>query len=146
CLWLERLGLTWADKLTNGDGGAGARRDRPVRRTHFAGVPPTGSYPGGFPDGRNGFALTTGREKAVQERNIPVLFEHRMQRIYREPNGPVVGLEVLTPNGTINVRARKAVVLASGGATTNEQIVRAWDPRLVNDAMYSDGLPYMEAM
>ena len=146
CLWLERLGLTWADKLTNGDWGAGARHDRHVLRTHFAGVSPTALYPGGFPDGQNGFALTTLLERTVKSLNIPVLFEHRMRRIYREPGGPVVGIEVETPQGNINIRARKAVILASGGATTNEQLVRAWDPRLVNDAMYSDGLPYMEAM
>ncbi len=146
CSWLERLGLTWADKLTNGDWGAGARRDRHVLRTHFAGVSSNGFYPGGFPDGQNGFALTTVLEKTVKNLGIDVRFEHRMRRIFREPNGPVVGIEVETPGGRINVRARKAVILASGGATTNEQLVKAWDPRLVNDAMYSDGLPYMEAM
>jgi len=146
CLWLERLGLTWADKLTNGDWGAGSRRDRHVLRTHFAGKSPTGYYPGGFPDGQNGFALTTVLEKAVLDLKIPVLFQHRMRRIYREARGAVVGIEAETPQGVVQIRARKAVILASGGATTNEQLVRAWDPRLVNDAIYSDGLPYMECM
>ncbi len=145
-LWIERLGLTWADKLMNGDWGAGTRRDRHVLRTHFAGTSPTGYYQGGWPDGRNGYALTTVLEKAVQNLGIPVLFKHRMRRIYREPDGPVVGVQADTPMGSVNIRARKAVILASGGATSNEQLVKAWDPRLVNDAMYSDGLPYMDAM
>ena len=146
CLWLEGLGLTWADRLTNGDWGSGVNRDRHVLRTHFAGKSPTGYYPGGFPDGQNGFALTTVLEKAVKSLNIPILFQHRMRRIYREPDGAVAGIQAETPQGNINIRARKAVILASGGATTNEQLVKAWDPRLVNDAIYSDGLPYMEAM
>jgi len=146
CMWLERLGLTWADKLTNGDWGAGARRERHVLRTHFAARSPTGYYPGGFPEGQNGFALTTVLEKAVKNLDIPILLQHRMRGIYREPGGSVLGIRAETRAGSVNLRARKAVILASGGATTNEQLVKAWDPRLVNDAIYSDGLPYMECM
>ena len=145
-LWLERLGLTWAEQLTDGDWGAGRLGTRRVMRTHFAGVSPTRYYPGGAPEGQNGFALTTVLEKAVLKRGIPVLFKHRMRKVYREPGGPVVGVMVETPTGIVNIRAHKAVVLAAGGATTNEALVRAWDPRLVGDAMYSDGLPYMTAM
>jgi len=146
CLWLERLGLVWHNELTNGDWGAGTRGERHVLRTHVAAQSPTGYYPGGMPAGKCGFALTTVLEKAVANRGIPVLFKHRMRRIFREPNGPVLGVQADTPAGSINIRARKAVVLASGGATTNEQLVKAWDPRLVNDAVYSDGLPYMKCM
>jgi len=146
CLWLERLGLVWADKLTDGDWGAGLLHNRSVLRNHFAGKSPTGYYPYGWPDGQCGFALTIVLEKAVKNLGIPVLFKHRMRKIYREPDGPVLGIQADTPEGSVNIRARKAVVLASGGATSNEQLVKAWDPRLVNDACYSDGLPYMTAM
>jgi succinate dehydrogenase/fumarate reductase flavoprotein subunit len=69
-----------------------------------------------------------------------------MVQIYREPGGAVVGIRATTPDGEVHIRARQAVILTSGGATTNEQLVRAWDPRLVNDAVYSDGVPYMTAM
>ncbi len=145
-LWLERLGLTWADQLTDGDWGAGRLGNRRVMRTHFAGVSPTGYYPGGAPQGQNGFALTTVLEKAIANLGIDTRLKHRMRKVYRDGNGPVVGVLVDTPTGPINIRARKAVVLAAGGATTNEQLIKAWDPRLVGDAMYSDGLPYMTAM
>lgn len=146
CLWLEQLGLTWADEVKDGDYGAGPDGDRHVARTHFAGVSPTGHYPGGAPEGQNGYALTVVLEKAVAQRGIPVLLEHRMRRIFRAPDGPVVGIEAETAFGPVTIRAHRAVVLASGGATSNEQLVKAWDPRLVNDAVYSDGLPYMTAM
>src|SRR6201999_3293862 len=71
---------------------------------------------------------------------------HRMSQIYREPGGAVAGIRADTPAGPVDIRARRAVVLASGGATSNEQLIRSWDPRMVNDAFYSDGLPYMKAM
>jgi succinate dehydrogenase/fumarate reductase flavoprotein subunit len=146
CLWLERLGLTWSDNLRDGDWGAGLLGDRRVLRTHVAAVSPTGAYPGGEPDGQCGFAVTSVLEKAVYDAGIDVRFNHRMRHLYREPDGAVVGLHVDTPSGPVDIRARKAVVLTSGGGTSNEQLVKAWDPRLVNDAIYSDGLPYMTAM
>ena len=146
CLWLEELGLTWADEVLDGKYGAGPAGDRSVARTHVAGVSPTGYYPGGMPEGQNGYALTVVLEKAVQERKIPVLYGHRMLRINHEHNGPVTGIEASAETGNISISARRAVILASGGATSNEQLVKAWDPRLVNDAVYSDGLPYMRAM
>jgi succinate dehydrogenase/fumarate reductase flavoprotein subunit len=146
CLWLEQLGLTWSPEVLDGDYGAGAAGDRSVARTHVAGVSPSGYYPGGVPEGQNGYALTVVLEKAVGERAIHTLMGHRMTRIVREDDGPVSGIIASTRTGSVRIRARRAVVLAGGGATTNEQLVKAWDPRLVNDAVYSDGLPYMRAM
>ena len=145
-LWLERLGLTWAEQVADGDWGAGRLGNRRVMRNHFAGVSPTRYYPGGAPEGAMGYALTIVLEKAIANLGIPVLFKHRMRKVYRDRNGPVVGVMADTPTGPITIRARQAVILAAGGATSNEQLVKAWDPRLVGDAMYSDGLPYMTAM
>jgi succinate dehydrogenase/fumarate reductase flavoprotein subunit len=146
CLWLERQGLTWADEITDGDWGIGMLGNRRVFRNHFAGKSESGYYPGGSPLGQNGYALTVVLEKAVRNLGLDVLFKHRMRRLYREDGGPVVGVQADTPAGSVDIRARKAVILTSGGATSNEQLVAAWDPRLVNDAIYSDGLPYMTAM
>lgn len=146
CRWLERLGLAWSDELRGGGWRDDEVPERRVPRTHYAAKSPTGFYPGGAPDGQNGYALTVVLEKAVRELGIPVLLNHRMRRIYREPGGAVVGIQADTNGGPVNVRARQAVILAAGGATSNEQLIKAWDPRMVNDAVYSDGLPYMAAM
>ncbi|WP_432837994.1 FAD-dependent oxidoreductase [Dactylosporangium sp. CA-092794] len=146
CLWLEELGLTWAQDVRDGQFGTGVRGGRSVPRTHVAAVSPHGYYPGGAPQGQNGYAVTVVLEKAVEQRKIPVLYRHRMVQLYREPDGPVVGIKATTPTGEVNIRARRSVILANGGATTNERLVKAFDPRLVNDAVYSDGLPYMTAM
>src|SRR5882724_7678620 len=88
CQWLEGLGLTWADVGRDGYFGTGADGDRFVPRTHFAGVSPSGYYPGGEPVGQNGYALTVVFEKAVRKRSIDVLQGHRMTRVIREPDGP----------------------------------------------------------
>ncbi len=66
--------------------------------------------------------------KQLMDRGIPILLEHRMTKIYREPNGPVLGIEVDTPSGIINIKAKKAVILATGGFKANMQMVRAWHP------------------
>jgi succinate dehydrogenase/fumarate reductase flavoprotein subunit len=146
CRWLEDLGLTWSDEVQDGNFGTGVNGDRFVPRTHIAAVSPTGYYPGGVPAGQNGHALTVVLEKAVAARDITVLLQHRMRRLFRDVSGRVIGLQADTPNGPVTIRAHRAVILASGGGTTNEALVKAWDPRLVNDAVYSDGLPYMRAM
>ena len=59
-----------------------------------------------------------------------------MVQIYREPEGAVVGIRAATPDGEANIRGRWAVILTNGGATTNEETVKARDLRLVNDAVY----------
>ena len=73
----------------------------------------------------------------LEKRNIPVLLEHRMTRIYREPNGPVLGIEVATPSGIINIKAKKAVILATGGFKGNRQMLRAWHPAFDEDLVYT---------
>ena len=44
-----------------------------------------------------------------------------------------------TPDGTINIKARKGVILCSGTWTDNYRMVQAWDPRLVGPDCYGDG-------
>ena len=60
--------------------------------------------------------------------------------------------EVETPAGTINIKALKGVILATGSSTSNEQLCKHWEIRCVNrypDRLadfYSDGLPYVHSM
>ena len=64
----------------------------------------------------------------LEKRNIPVKLEHRMTKIYREPNGPVLGIECDTPNGKVNIKATRAIILATGGFKGNPQMIRAYYP------------------
>ncbi|MDR0514315.1 MAG: FAD-dependent oxidoreductase [Coriobacteriaceae bacterium] len=73
----------------------------------------------------------------LEKRGIEVLLQHKMTRIYREPDGPVLGLEVETPEGVINIKARKAVIVATGGFKGNPQMIRAWHPAFDETLIWS---------
>ncbi len=137
----EKLGIVW-----QGKGRANSSPGHRINRSHFALAQP-GKYPGGFPaSGGVGFIAVLLKE--VSRLGISILLQHRMTRIYRsDPTGPVVGVEVSTPTGTINIKARKGVVLASGGWVDNAQLCKAWDPRIVDSPagtgdFYPDMWPY----
>ncbi|MBI4469840.1 MAG: FAD-binding protein [Acidobacteria bacterium] len=127
-LWCEEQGIVWAPI------GAGVLRP-PIRRGHSrAQMPITVEYP----SQTGGWIWVFKKE--VERLGIPVLFDHRMTRIHRpHMNGPVVGIEVDTPQGTINIKARKAVILCTGSWVDNYRMIQAWDPRLVGPDCYGDG-------
>jgi succinate dehydrogenase/fumarate reductase flavoprotein subunit len=53
----------------------------------------------------------------------------------------VLGIEVVAGDQTLNIRARKAVILATGGFKANHQMLRSWDPQLDEPWTWS-GYPY----
>ena len=138
--WLHDMGLDYA--LVPGS------LRPPVRRGFNLMASP--DYPGmqNLPDEggkqEGGPAVTYVMMKEVDKLdNIEILLEHRMRSIYRKPGGPVIGVKVDTPQGSINIKARKAVHLATGTWTDNYRMVQAWDPRAVGPDCYGDGgTPY----
>ena len=75
---------------------------------------------------------------------VQYLLEHRFVALHREgPHaGRILGVAA-THNGTsLNVRALKAVVLATGGATSNINWRRMFDPRLTEEYCGVAGTPY----
>jgi succinate dehydrogenase/fumarate reductase flavoprotein subunit len=62
-----------------------------------------------------------------------------MTKIYRDGTGPVVGIAVKNDTGTINIKAKKAVILCSGTWTDNARMCQAWDPRITGPNTYGDG-------
>ncbi|MGI6209111.1 MAG: FAD-dependent oxidoreductase [Anaerolineae bacterium] len=132
--WLEDLGVVWAETMRQNVGNRANRGHWPAPAEH---------YVGGYP-AFAGISIWTVLFRAAEERGIPLLLNHKMTRIIREPNdGPVTGVEVETENGTIAIKARKAVILATGGWKSNVQMRMAWDPRLDED-LWAGGLPYVE--
>jgi succinate dehydrogenase/fumarate reductase flavoprotein subunit len=134
CLWLRDLGLEFAL-------GAGVLPP-PIKRGFT--VLPSPNYPGKkeLQDGSlsdGGPAFTYVMMEEIDRLGVPVLTEHRVTKIYREPDGPVLGVQVDTPDGTINIKARKAVHLGTGPWTDNYRMVQAWDPRAVGPDCYGDG-------
>jgi succinate dehydrogenase/fumarate reductase flavoprotein subunit len=138
CEWLRDLGLEF--NLVNG-----VLRP-PVKRGFVVKASP--AYPGvrelpegGTSDGAPAFTKLMVGE--LDKLGVQILLEHRMRSIYRQPGGPVIGVKVDTPEGSINVKARKAVHLSTGTWTDNYRMLKAWDPRAVGPDCYGDGgTPY----
>jgi fumarate reductase flavoprotein subunit len=77
----------------------------------------------------------TEAEKRIAERaGAKIRLEHEVTWIWRQlGDGPVVGLEVKTPKGIRNFKARKAVILASGGFSRDVKMRMLFNPSLTPD-------------
>jgi hypothetical protein len=67
-----------------------------------------------------------------------------MTSIIRENNntGRVVGITVEAKGAKLNIRARKGVIIATGGHTSNVNFRRIFDPRLTEEYCGVAGEPY----
>lgn len=127
-LWLENLGIVWKKTVSKQDGCR-------VPRTLAPATSPN------YPQAR-GLSQIFVLNRAAVDRGIPVKMGYRMTAILRpDSNSPVAGIQVLAEGKTINIRAKKAVVLATGGFKANHQMIRALDPRLDEPFPWS-GSPY----
>ncbi len=84
---------------------------------------------------RVGSGLIRALERSARELGARILLEHRMTRIIRESqySGRVLGVTALHRGMTVNVRARKGVLIATGGHTSNVTLRRTFDPRLTEE-------------
>jgi succinate dehydrogenase/fumarate reductase flavoprotein subunit len=132
--FMESLGAVWAKTsqgiypttLANG-------QPSPMRGMSLAA---SSNYPT-----TTGFNWTYLLNKQVNALGIPILLNNAMTGLYRQPNGPVVGAAVATPTGSINIKANKAVILATGGASDNLILNHAWDPRYDADMLHDGAQP-----
>jgi hypothetical protein len=83
-------------------------------------------------------------EASARKAGIEILLEHRMMAIHRQSAkaGPVLGIAVETKGATFNLRARKAIVIATGGSTGNVNFRRMFDPRLTEEYCGLLGMPW----
>ncbi|MDR2956826.1 MAG: FAD-binding protein [Coriobacteriales bacterium] len=111
----------WAEDVCDFEWGT-MQTQEPARvpRTHRA-KPPKDIWNEG-----QGVNMSYRYHQQIEKRNIPILLEHRMTKIYRKGTGPVVGIEVETKSGKKNIKARKAVIVATGGFKGNPQMIRAY--------------------
>ncbi len=93
-------------------------------------------------DGTRGTGLIRPLEKHARAKGVRFLVLHKMLRIHRErPNsGRVIGVTAQEvdkfnkPTGsTVNIRARKGVIIATGGPSANVNFRRIYDPRLTEE-------------
>jgi succinate dehydrogenase/fumarate reductase flavoprotein subunit len=94
----------------------------------------------------SGVGLMRPLEAAARNAGVQILVDHRMTVIYRQaPSaGRVLGVAVENRGTTRNIRARKAVIVATGGSGGNVNFRRMFDPRLTEE--YSlVGLPWSDS-
>lgn len=92
----------------------------------------------------NGNGLMRPLEAAAKKAGVEILLEHRMTSIIREQpqSGRVLGVTVTNNGRTMNIRARKAVILGTGGSSGNINFRRMFDPRLTEEYCGLAGMPW----
>jgi succinate dehydrogenase/fumarate reductase flavoprotein subunit len=84
---------------------------------------------------RNGSGLVRRLAESARKKGAQILLKHKMVRIVREHgnSGPVLGIVAKAGSNTVNIRASKGVIIATGGHTGNVNFRRMFDPRLTEE-------------
>jgi hypothetical protein len=74
---------------------------------------------------------------------VEFLLRHKLTKIIREnpSSGRVLGITATFEGRDVNIQARRGVILATGGHTTNVEFRRTWDPRLTEEYQVA-GVPW----
>lgn len=114
--WLEHLGVNWPQHVVRGYGALWERTHVPATYKHY----------------RRGAAILYALLDEVKARGISIYLEHTVTQILREHpmKGPVVGIEVEYSGKHYNLKARDALILASGGFGADLDMVLDHDRRL----------------
>ncbi len=91
---------------------------------------------------RRGSGIVRPLERSARNKGVEFLLEHRMIKLHREGHleGRVIGITAVkvdrffnSLDTTVNIRARKGVILATGGHSGNLNLRRVFDPRLTEE-------------
>ncbi len=84
---------------------------------------------------RVGSGLVRALEASARAKGAEVLLRHKMTSIVREgpAGGRVLGVTAVQDGRTVNIRATKGVLVATGGSTSNVNLRRTFDPRLTEE-------------
>jgi succinate dehydrogenase/fumarate reductase flavoprotein subunit len=69
-----------------------------------------------------GAVAVASLSRAAEHDGVDIRTRHRVQTIITNADGAVIGVEADTPGGAVRVRARKAVIFASGGYTHDSEL------------------------
>ncbi len=94
----------------------------------------------------SGVGLMRPLEAAARRAGVQILLDHKMAGIYREaPDaGRVLGVAVGSNGGRLDIRAHKAVIVATGGSSGNVNFRRMFDPRLTEEYCGIGGMPWSD--
>jgi hypothetical protein len=138
--WLLEHGVTFVEKAPDTLGGHACGNSAP-RENHAAPLGLTLVQNGGpLPADKgatssSGVGLIRPLETAARKQGVQILLQHKMSGIVREnPNsGRVLGISATSQGKTVNIRARKGVIIGTGGHSSNVNFRRIFDPRLTEE-------------
>ena len=84
---------------------------------------------------RVGSGLVRALEASARAKGVQVLLRHKMTSIVRESpsTGRVLGITATYEGRTVNIAARKGVLVATGGSSSNVNLRRTFNPRLTEE-------------
>ena len=149
--FLEAHGVVFIDRAPDARGGWSVGNSVP-RENHAAVMDWPMVQTGGRADPAVQKTLSSGNglirplEAAANKIGVRILTEHRMTGIYRggPRPGPVLGIAVDNRGRRIDIRARRAVVIATGGSSGNVNFRRMFDPRLTDEYCGLAGMPWSD--
>ena len=149
--WLVAHGVVFVDKAPDARGGNAVGNSVP-REMHAAAMAWPMVQTGQPLDAAVQATTSTGNglmrplEVAARRAGVRILLGHRMTSIYRETpaSGGVVGIGVRNADGERNIRARKAVIIGTGGSQGNLEFRRMFDPRLTEEYCGLAGMPWSD--
>jgi len=149
--WLVAHGVVFIDKAPDSFGGISVGNSVP-REMHAAAMNWPMVQTGKPVDPTVRATTSTGNglmcplEVAAKRAGVQILLNHRMTSIYREtPNaGRVLGITVDNKGAALNIRAMKALIIATGGSTGNVNFRRMFDPRLTEEYCGLSGMPWSD--
>ena len=147
--WLVSHGVIFVEKAPDRQGGSATGNSAP-REHHSApmawtlvqtGAPAESSVAATM---SSGVGLMRPLEAAARKAGVQILLKHRMVSLVRqEPtSGRVLGIKVENEGKTLYVRARKGVILGTGGSSSNVNFRRIFDTRLTEEYDGVAGEPY----
>jgi len=149
--FLVKHGVVFVDKKPDTLGGGAVGNSVP-REAHAAVMNWPMVQTGGPADASRQATMSSGNglirplEAAAAKAGVEVLLEHRMTAVYREhpEKGRVLGIAVDYKGKRVNIRARRGVILATGGSSTNVNFRRMFDPRLTEEYCGTAGQPWSD--
>ena len=140
CEWLMKHGVVFVEKAPD-NAGAHATGNSAPRENHCAPVQWPQMQTGVViaPDKQMttsaGIGFVRPMEASARKLGAQILLEHRMTSIVRESqnSGRVLGITATNKGKPVSVRARKGVIIGTGGHSSNVNFRRIFDPRLTEE-------------
>src|SRR5690349_21696389 len=147
--WLVAHGVVFVEKAPDNQG-AGATGNSALRENHAAPMGWVRMQTGKAVDPSQATTMSSGvglvrpLEAAAKKASVEILLKHKMSSLVRQAptSGKVLGIKATNEGKPVNIRARKAVIITTGGSSNNVNFRRMFDVRLTEEYNGVAGEPY----